>query len=85
MLTADLVGNLIIAQYFLSVLGKIGGVATFSIFLGLAALSLGFVWKFAPETKGRPLDSIPAFWRNGGRWDTPPAAVTEPPATGRAA
>lgn len=85
MLTADLVGNLIIAQYFLSVLGKIGGVATFSIFLGLAALSLGFVWKFAPETKGRPLDAIPAFWRNGGRWDTPPVAVTEPPATGRAA
>jgi hypothetical protein len=85
MLTADLVGNLIIAQYFLSVLGRIGGVATFSIFLGLAALSLGFVWKFAPETKGRPLDSIPAFWRNGGRWDTPPAAVTDPPATGQAA
>jgi hypothetical protein len=60
--------------------------AAFSIFLGLAALSLGFVWKFAPETKGRPLDSIPAFWRNGGRWDTLPAAVTDdPPATGQAA
>jgi SP family galactose:H+ symporter-like MFS transporter len=67
------------------VLGKIGGVATFSIFPGLAAQSLAFVWKYAPETKGRPLDSIPSFWRNGGRWDTPPTVGPVPPAADRAA
>ena len=68
MLTADLVGNLIIAQFFLSVLGDIGGVWTFTLFGVLAILSFGFVWWFAPETKGRPLEDIRLFWENGGRW-----------------
>ncbi len=54
--TADLVGNLIIAHYFLSVLGRIGGVATFSIFLGLAALSLGFVWDTPPPAAVTVID-----------------------------
>jgi SP family arabinose:H+ symporter-like MFS transporter len=77
MLTADLVGNLLIAQFFLSVLGVIGGVWTFTMFLALAALSFGYVWRLAPETKGRPLESIRGYWENGGRWpdETPgPAA-----------
>jgi hypothetical protein len=68
MLTADLVGNLLIAQFFLSVLGDIGGVWTFTMFLALAAISLGYVWWLAPETKGRPLESIRGYWENGGRW-----------------
>jgi sugar porter (SP) family MFS transporter len=68
MLTADLVGNLIIAQFFLSVLGDIGGVWTFTLFGVLAIVSFGFVWWFAPETKGRPLEDIRLFWENGGRW-----------------
>jgi sugar porter (SP) family MFS transporter len=68
MLTADLVGNLLIAQFFLSVLGVIGGVWTFTMFLVLAAFSFGYVWWLAPETKGRPLESIRSYWENGGRW-----------------
>ncbi len=68
MLTADLVGNLLIAQFFLSVLGDIGGVWTFTVFLVLSMLSFGFVWRLAPETKGRPLEDIRLFWENGGRW-----------------
>src|SRR3954447_931360 len=68
MLTADLVGNLLIAQFFLGVLGDIGGVWTFTMFLVLSALSFVFVLAFAPETKGRPLESIRLFWENGGRW-----------------
>jgi sugar porter (SP) family MFS transporter len=68
MLTADLVGNLLIAQFFLSVLGRIGGVATFSMFLGLAVVSLAYVFVLAPETKGRPLEAIRMYWENGGRW-----------------
>ena len=68
MLTADLVGNLLIAQFFLSVLGDIGGVWTFTMFLALATISLGYVWWLAPETKGRPLESIRGYWENGGRW-----------------
>jgi MFS family permease len=79
MLTADLVGNLLIAQFFLSVLGAMGGVWTFTLFLVLAAVSFGYVWWLAPETKGRPLESIRRYWENGGRW--PEETAARPPAT----
>jgi MFS transporter, SP family, arabinose:H+ symporter len=78
MLTADLVGNLIIAQLFLSSLGVLGGVATFAIFLALAVVSFGYVWWLAPETTGRPLESIRRYWENGGRW--PDDMPIHPPA-----
>lgn len=68
MLTSDLVGNLIIAQFFLSVLGDIGGAWTFTLFGVLAVAAFGFVWAFAPETSGRPLEDIRLYWENGGRW-----------------
>jgi hypothetical protein len=68
MLAADLVGNLLIAQYFLSVLGNIGGIWTFSIFLALCVVSVVYVRAFAPETRGRPLEDIRIYWENGGSW-----------------
>jgi sugar porter (SP) family MFS transporter len=68
MLTADLVGNLVIAQFFLSVLGRIGGVWTFGIFGVLAVVSFFYVLALAPETRGRPLEDIRLYWENGGRW-----------------
>src|SRR3954454_1162301 len=68
MLTADLVANLIIGLYFLRALESLGGTATFAMFAALAALSFAFVWMLAPETKGRPLEAIRAYWENGGRW-----------------
>jgi SP family galactose:H+ symporter-like MFS transporter len=74
MLAADLIGNLVIAQYFLSVLGRIGGVWTFSIFLALAVISFGYVAALAPETKGRPLEAIRTYWENGGHWPADAAA-----------
>jgi sugar porter (SP) family MFS transporter len=74
MLTADLLANALIAQFFLGVLGGIGGVATFIIFGVLAVVSFGFVYVLAPETKGRSLDSIRVYWENGGRWATRKAA-----------
>jgi hypothetical protein len=82
MLTADLVGNLLIAQFFLSVFGVIGGVWTFTMFLALAAVSFGYVWWLAPETKGRPLESIRRYWENGGRW--PQDMALHPAARGAA-
>jgi sugar porter (SP) family MFS transporter len=72
MLASDLVGNLLIAQFFLSVLGRIGGVWTFTMFLVLAAISFGYVLAFAPETKQRPLEDIRLYWENGGRWPSEP-------------
>ncbi len=77
MLSADLIGNLLIAQFFLGTLGRIGGVATFSMFLVLAAVSFVFVLVFAPETRGRPLEAIRLYWENGGSWPDESMAVDE--------
>jgi sugar porter (SP) family MFS transporter len=74
MLTADLVANLIIALYFLSAMQTLGGTATFAMFAALAVVAWLFIWWLAPETKGRPLEAIRAYWENGGRWPEPEAA-----------
>lgn len=41
---------------------------TFGIFLILALISLVFIYRLAPETKGRQLESIRRYWYNGDRW-----------------
>jgi sugar porter (SP) family MFS transporter len=68
MLTADLVANLLISRFFLTVLQNMGGEGTFALFLGLAIISFLFIAWMAPETKGRPLEAIRVYWENGGRW-----------------
>ena len=51
------------------------------MFAGLAALAFVFVWWLAPETKGRPLEAIRAYWENGGRWpeETPTGRFVRKP------
>jgi hypothetical protein len=68
MLTADLVANLLISRFFLSVFDSLGGAGTFGLFLGLAVVSFVFIAALAPETKGRPLEAIRLYWENGGSW-----------------
>ncbi|MFH8568453.1 sugar porter family MFS transporter [Streptomyces sp. NPDC017993] len=71
MLTADLVANLLIAQFFPSLMAWAGAAWTFA---GLGVLALGalvFASLTAPETKGRHLEEIQGYWSNGGRWPTP--------------
>lgn len=68
MLGSDLLANIIIAQFFLTILSTIGGAWSFGIFAILAVLAWLFVWRLAPETKGRELEEIQSFWENGGRW-----------------
>lgn len=75
MLTADLLANLLISRFFLTVLDSFGGLGTFALFLALAAVSFVFVLALAPETKGRPLEAIRVYWENGGNW--PSEAATE--------
>jgi MFS transporter, SP family, arabinose:H+ symporter len=72
MLTADLVANLLISRFFLTVLQDMGGEGTFVLFLVLALVSFGFIAWMAPETKGRPLEAIRVYWENGGRWTPKP-------------
>jgi len=68
MLTADLFANFIVGVVFLSALGALGGSMTFGIFLLLSVVAIVFVYNLAPETKGRQLEAIRAYWYNGGRW-----------------
>jgi len=69
MLTSDLVANVIVGFLFLPMLSGLGGVGTFLVFGLLALAAFGFVYKFAPETKGKNLEDIRIFWENGGRWE----------------
>jgi MFS transporter, SP family, galactose:H+ symporter len=68
MLTSTLVANAIVAATFLTMLHSLGGAGAFGVFGCLAVVALGFVYRYAPETKGRQLEDIRHFWENGGRW-----------------
>ncbi len=80
MLTSNLVANAIIVGLFLTMLGAFGGAATFAVFGVLAMASFAFVYRYAPETKGKQLEDIRHFWENGGSWpagETTVGQVTE--------
>jgi len=79
MLTSDLVGNAIVAAVFLSMLKSLGGAGTFAVFGAFAVASFAFVYRFAPETKGRQLEDIRHYWENGGRWRSEPTTVAAQP------
>ncbi|NSC21034.1 sugar porter family MFS transporter [Streptomyces albus subsp. chlorinus] len=68
MLTADLAANFLVAQFFPSVLEGLGATWAFGGFAALALIALVFMARVAPETKGRQLEEIRAYWQNGGRW-----------------
>lgn len=68
MLTSNLVANAIVAALFLTMLHSLGGAGSFAVFGLLAVIAFGFVYRYAPETKGRQLEDIRHFWENGGRW-----------------
>ena len=71
MLTSNLIANAIVAAVFLTMLHSLGGAGTFAVFGVLAVVAFGFVYRYAPETKGRQLEEIRHFWENGGRWEDP--------------
>jgi sugar porter (SP) family MFS transporter len=72
MLTSNMVANAIIVGVFLTMLTSLGGAVTFAVFGVLAMASFGFVYRYAPETKGKQLEDIRHFWENGGRWPKTP-------------
>jgi MFS transporter, SP family, major inositol transporter len=55
--------NVIIGMMFPTLLEKVGLSGTFFIFAILGIASLSFIWKFMPETKGRSLEEIEAYFR----------------------
>lgn len=68
LLATDLTANLIIGLVFLSMFRALGGATMFSIFLALAVFALLFVFRYAPETKGRELEEIRGYWENDAHW-----------------
>jgi SP family galactose:H+ symporter-like MFS transporter len=68
MLTANLIGNALVAALFLTMLDTVGISATFAVLGVFAVTAFAFVHRLAPETKGRQLEEIRHFWENGGRW-----------------
>jgi MFS family permease len=82
MLLTNLTTNLFIAQFFLDLLNAAGGMLTYLILLAVTALAGIFVYVLAPETKGRSLDEVQAYWEAGRRWPTAAdlAAVGDVPA-----
>ena len=38
------------------------------VLVALDYAAFAFVYALAPETRGRPLEAIRAYWYNGGRW-----------------
>ncbi|KAH7533301.1 hypothetical protein FEM48_Zijuj04G0116200 [Ziziphus jujuba var. spinosa] len=66
------VGNRIcsglIAMSFLSVSQAISVGGTFFIFSAISALSVAFVYKLVPETKGKSLEQIELLFQNGHEW-----------------
>jgi SP family galactose:H+ symporter-like MFS transporter len=63
--------NLLISVTFLSLINTAGKPWTFWIYAIFAALAVVFVWRFVPETKGRPLEHIDRYWTQGRRWPEP--------------
>ena len=68
MLTANLIGNALVAGLFLTTLQTLGSSITFAALGVFAVAAFAFVYRLAPETKGRQLEEIRHFWENGGRW-----------------
>lgn len=75
-LTSDLVASAIVASVFLTMLKSLGGAGTFAVFGALAVAAFGFVYRYAPETKGRPLEDVRHIWEDAAKKSTEP---TSPP------
>ena len=62
-------GNLLISITFLSLIDLIGKPFTFWLYALLAVGAFIFCWFLVPETNGRNLENIEAYWKNGRKWE----------------
>ncbi|UNS95202.1 sugar porter family MFS transporter [Streptomyces tubbatahanensis] len=68
LLLSDFAANLIATFAFPNVLAAFGGSTAFGAFAVLSALALVFLYRMAPETKGRSLEEIRGYWDNKATW-----------------
>lgn len=66
--TANWTANLLVSITFLSLIGALGKPFTFWLYAVLAIAAFIFCWRLVPETKGKRLEQIEAYWKNGRRW-----------------
>ncbi|XP_057764561.1 probable polyol transporter 4 isoform X1 [Salvia miltiorrhiza] len=59
----------VIAMSFLSVNHAITVGGTFMVFAAISALSVAFVYKYVPETKGKSLEQIEMLFQNDSYWE----------------
>jgi SP family galactose:H+ symporter-like MFS transporter len=58
--------NLGVAVTFLSLVNAVGRSSTFWIYGAITVCAWIFIYKLMPETKGKTLEQIEAYWRSGG-------------------
>lgn len=63
--------NLLVTITFLSLVSAVGKAVTFWIHMPMGLLAIGFVARFVPETKGRPLEATEGYRRHGRRRPAP--------------
>jgi sugar porter (SP) family MFS transporter len=61
--TFNWASNLVVSLTFLTFVEKLGASSTFFLYALASVLSWLFAYYFVPETKGRTLEQIEAFWR----------------------
>jgi sugar porter (SP) family MFS transporter len=65
---ANWVCNFLVSVTFLSLIGAIGRPFTFWLYATIGILALIFCLTLVPETKGRTLEQIEAYWMHGRQW-----------------
>src|SRR5205814_4841345 len=67
--------NLLVSLTFLLLIHAIGKPATFWLYAALCAGAMVFTAYFVPETKGKTLEEIEAYWRSRAKHDSKPASA----------
>jgi sugar porter (SP) family MFS transporter len=62
--------NLLVSVTFLTLIQMVGKPVTFWIYAALGVVAFIFCFTLVPETKGRPLEDIEAYWDNDRTWPT---------------
>jgi MFS transporter, SP family, galactose:H+ symporter len=83
-MAANWAANLLVTRTFLTLIDALGPSLTFWLYGLLTVVALIFVYKLVPETKGRTLEAIEAFWHRR-QYLTPEVGTVEADASDRAA